>query len=67
MNIKEIKEFLIALLDRELEEEQRTTNNKDYMKDCIEAKKYLLDKKGIMAIVSNAIIEDDIKKYLQED
>lgn len=64
MTNKEIKEFLIAVLDRELEEE-RTTNNIDYIKDCIEAKNYLLGKKGLMGIVSNAIIEDDIKRYLK--
>lgn len=65
MTNKEIKEFLIAVLDRELEEEERTTNNIDYIKDCIEAKNYLLDKKGLMGIVSSANIEDDIKRYLK--
>lgn len=66
MTIKEIKEFLILLLNKELDEEKRTTNDKDWIASCIQAKRYLLDKKGIMAIVTNEIIKDDIEKYLKD-
>lgn len=66
MSIKEIKDFLIMILNKELEEEQVTTNNKDYIASCIQAKRYLLDKKGIMSLVSNEIIRCDVEQYLEE-
>ena len=66
MSIKEIKDFLILILNKEMEEELRTTNDKEWIVSCIQAKRYLLDKKGIMAIVSNAIISEDIDKYVKE-
>lgn len=66
MNVKEIKEFLIMILDKEMEEEYRTNDDKDFIKDCIEAKKYLMDKKGFNAILTYATIEDDINKYLKD-
>jgi hypothetical protein len=66
MTIKEIKDFLIMILDKEMEEELDTTNDKEWIKSCIEAKKWLLDKKGIMALVSSEIIKEDIEKYLKE-
>lgn len=66
MTVQEIKNFLIMVLNKEMEEEYRTTDNKDYIKDCIEAKKWLLDKKNIMKIVALATIQDDIDKYLKD-
>lgn len=66
MSVKEIKEFLIMLLDKELEEEKGTTNDKEWIASCIEAKKWLLDKKGIMALVSSEIIKSDIDEYLKD-
>lgn len=66
MSVKEIKEFLIMLLDKELEEEKGTTDDKEWIASCIEAKKWLLDKKGIMALVSSEIIRNDIDEYLKD-
>lgn len=67
MKVKEIKEFLIMIMNKELEEEYYTTDNKEWIASCIEAKKWLLDGKGVMAIVRNAIISEDIEKYLKEE
>lgn len=39
MTVKEIKEFLIMIMDKEMEEEYVTTDNKDFIASCIEAKK----------------------------
>lgn len=66
MTIKEIKDFLIMILDKEMEEELDTTNDKEWIASCIEAKKWLLDKKGIMALVSSQIIKEDVERYLKE-
>lgn len=66
MTIKEIKEFLIMVMNKEMEEEYRTCDDKDYIASCIQAKKWLLDSKGIMAIVRNEIIREDIETYLKE-
>ena len=67
MKVQEIKNFLIMVMDKEMEEEARTTNNKNYIANCIEAKRYLMDKKGIMALVTKEIIKSDIKEYLEEE
>lgn len=66
MTIKEIKDFLIMILNKELEEELDTTNDKEWIASCIQAKRYLMDKQGIMAIITNEIIKEDIDKYLKE-
>lgn len=66
MTVQEIKNFLIMVLNKEMEEEYRTTDNKDYIKDCIEAKRWLLDKKNFMKIIALATIQDDIDKYLKD-
>lgn len=66
MTIKEIKDFLILILNKELEEELRTTNDKEWIASCIQAKRYLMDKKGIMALVTHEIISEDIDEYLYE-
>ena len=67
MSIKEIKDFLIMILNKEMEEELNTTNDKDWIVSCIQAKYYLMDKKGIMKIITNEIINEDIEKYLKEE
>jgi len=64
MSIKEIKDFLIMILNKEMEEELDTTDDKEWIASCIQAKRYLMDKKGIMALVTNEIINEDIRKYL---
>lgn len=66
MKVKDIKEFLIMLLDKEMEEEYSTTDDKEWIASCIQAKNWLMDKKGIMAITTHAIIQSDIEKYLKE-
>lgn len=66
MTIKEIKDFLIMILNKEMEEELYTTNDKEWIASCIQAKRYLMDKKGIMAIITSEIIKEDIDKYLRE-
>lgn len=65
MTIKEIKDFLILILDKEMEEEYCTCDDKEWIWSCIQAKKWLLDKKGIMAIVTSELIKEDIEKYLK--
>lgn len=67
MTIKEIKEFLIMILNKEMEEELDTTNDKEWIASCIQAKKYLMDKKGIIGYVNSIIIQEDIEKYLKEE
>lgn len=66
MTVKEIKEFLILILNKELEEEYRTTDNKDWIASCIQAKRWLMDKKGIMGIITSELIKEDIEKYLED-
>ena len=66
MKVKEIKDFLIMLLDKEIEEEYYTCDDKEWIKDCIEAKRWLMDKKGIMALITSEIIKEDIEKYLKK-
>lgn len=67
MTIKEIKDFLIMILNKEMEEEINTTNDKEWIASCIQAKKYLMDKKGIIGYVNSIIIQEDIEKYLKEE
>ena len=66
MKVKEIKDFLIMLLNKEMEEEYYTCDDKQWIKDCIQAKRWLMDKKGIMALITNEIIKEDIEKYLKD-
>lgn len=67
MTTHEIKEFLIMVMNKELEEEYCTTDHKDYISMCIEAKKWLLGKgKGIESLTNALIIQDDIDKYIKE-
>lgn len=67
MSVKEIKEFLIMIMDKEMEEELDTTNDKEWIRSCIYAKRWLMDKKGIMGIITNEIIKEDIETYLKEE
>lgn len=67
MTVKETKEWLIDLLNREMEEEWKTTDHKDYIKDCIEAKQWLMKSLGYGSLIANASMEQDIDKYLKED
>lgn len=64
MTVKVIKEFLIMVMNKELEEEYVTTDDKEYIKMCILAKQWLLGKgKGIDEFLNAYIIKEDIEKY----
>lgn len=71
MNVQEIKDFLIQLLNRELESEYdyRITSDKDttYIKQCIKVKQWLLGKgkTGIDNFINNTIIKENIEKYIK--
>lgn len=65
MTRRETKEFLLWMLDKEMEEEWRTTDHKEYIWKCIEAKKYLLDGDG--ALMAHINLQDDIDKYIKEE
>ena len=65
MTRREIKDFLLWMLDKEMEEEWRTTDHKEYIWKCIEAKKYLLDGDG--ALMARIDLQDDIDKYIKEE
>lgn len=68
MTVKEIKEFLIMVMDKKMEEEYVTTDHKEYIRDCIQAKQWLLGKgKGIDEFLNLYRIKDDIDKYLKEE
>ena len=67
MKVQEIKDFLIMIMNKEMEEEYNTCDNKEWIASCINAKKWLMDKKGIMALITNEIIKEDIEKYLKND
>lgn len=67
MTVKETKEWLIDLLDREIEEEWKTTDHKDYIADCIQAKQWLMKSLGYGSLVAVASMQADIDKYMKED
>lgn len=61
------RDFLLMLVDKELEEEHATCDDKDWIKNLIKAKKWLLERKrakGIEQLMRSMSIEEDIKKYL---
>ena len=67
---KEVEEFLVDLVDRELEAEYeyQLSNGKDnsYLRDLVIAKRYLLSRgKGIEKFINNIIIQEDIDKYVK--
>lgn len=67
---KETRDFLIMLLNKELEEEYRTCDNKEWIRDCIKAKKELLLGKGrkvgfIDRLVYSELLKEDIEYYLK--
>jgi len=63
MRVKDIKEFLVMVLDKEMEEEWRTTDEKEYIANCIEAKRWLL--KGGM--IEELMVQADIEKYMGDE
>lgn len=67
MTTKETKEWLINLLDREMEEEWKTTDHKDYITNCIEAKQWLMKSLGYGPLMTAANMESDIERYIKEE
>ena len=64
MTPKEAKEWLIYLVDREMEEEWKTTDRKDYIADCIRAKQWLMKSLGYGSLITSATMEADIEQYI---
>jgi len=67
---KETRDFLILILNKEIEEEFRTCDNKEWIKNCIKAKKELLMGKGrkvsfIDRLVYSEMLKEDVEKYLK--
>lgn len=61
------REFLLMLVNKELEEEYRTCDDKDWIRSLIQAKKWLLNRKkpqGIDGLLYGLEIQSDIEKYL---
>ncbi len=68
MKVKDIKAFLITIMEKEMEEEWRTTNHKEFITMCIKAKQWLLGKgQGMEQLTNYANIQYDIERYLKED
>ena len=69
MDTKEIKTFIIDLIDRELEEEYdyQFESEKDttYIKQLLQAKQYLMkNAKGFDKFINALILKEDVDKYL---
>lgn len=71
---REMKEFLVDLIDRELEQEEQCDMlyHKEYISKLIRVKKELLrglyKGQGLMgAILYSSRVEDDVKRYLLEE
>ena len=58
-------DFLIELVDREMEQEYDYTNDKDWILRCIQAKKWLLKEKKTLPIILDEIINEDKENYLK--
>lgn len=68
MKVKEMKEFLRWLVQKELGEEYEYITNggekdKEYLAKLIACKQWLI-KGTSMPLIENSIIQDDIEKYL---
>lgn len=66
MTPREAKVWLINLVNREMEEEWKTTDHKDYISDCIKAKQWLLKSLGYDTLMTIATIESDNEKYIND-
>jgi len=70
MKVKEIKEMLRALVQKELEEEYNYQINggdldKEYLTRLIRCKQWLI-KGTSMPLIENCIIKEDIEKYIED-
>lgn len=69
MTKQEVKEFLIRLLNKEMEEEYGTTDKKDYIQDCIDAKAWVYSQfpaKGMDRIIQAMDLENDADKWMKD-
>lgn len=64
MTPKEAKEWLINLVNREMEEEWKTTDHKEYIAECIKAKQWLMKSLGDDSLMISAVMESDIEQYI---
>ena len=64
--MSEEREFLLMLIRKELEEEWRTCDDKDWIRNLIKAEKWLMKNanRSRLDFVSAMEIQDDIDKYL---
>ena len=65
----EEREFLLMLVNKELEEEHYSCDDKDWIRNLIKAKKWLLNRKkaiGFDKLMRAMEIEDDVNKYLKD-
>ena len=64
--MSEEREFLLMLIRKELEEEWRTCDDKDWIRNLIKAEKWLMKNanRGRLDFVSAMEIQDDTDKYL---
>ena len=63
------REFLLMIVQKELEEEYHTCDDKDWLRNLIKAKKWLLNRKrakGIDNCLRVMEINYDIDKYLND-
>ena len=70
MSKQEILEFLIDVMNYEIQEEFKTTDHKDYIEQCIASKrwlKYQQSKDGMMRFLADAECFDDYQKYVNGD
>lgn len=68
MSKKEILEFLIQTMNIQMVEEFKTTDHKDYIKRCIEAKWWLLQQlNGEDDAISAWDCAADVDKYIKEN
>ena len=67
MTKTEILEFLIETMEIQMVEEYKTTDHKDYIKKCIESKRWLLKQLHNKDDFIDALdCANDIDKYIKE-
>lgn len=63
------REFLLMIVRKELEEEYYTCDDKDWIRNLIKAKKWLLERKrakGIDGLLRAMEIQNDVDAYLKK-
>lgn len=65
----EERDFLLMIVNKELEEEWATCDDKEWIRNLIKAKKWLLDRKrakGIDGLLRAMEIQSDVDTYLKK-